>query len=45
MLEKPKGKRVSRYKKSSEESLSKLVPLNALNKNQELYLKALKNSK
>jgi len=45
MLEKPKGKRISRYKKSSEESISKLVPLNALNKNQELYLKALGNSR
>jgi phosphate starvation-inducible protein PhoH and related proteins len=45
MLEKPKGKRVSRYKKSEEESQSKLVPLEALNDNQKLYLAALKKSK
>ena len=45
MLEKPKGKRISRYKKSGEESFSKLVPLEALNDNQKLYLSALKSSK
>jgi phosphate starvation-inducible PhoH-like protein len=45
MLEKPKGKRISRYKKSGEENFSKLVPLETLNKNQELYLKALRGSK
>lgn len=45
MLEKPKGKRISRYKKSGEESFSKLVPLEALNNNQKLYLSALKSSK
>lgn len=44
MLEKPKGKRVSRYKKSEEESQSKLVALDALNDNQKLYIKALKES-
>lgn len=45
MLEKPKGKRISRYKKSGEESFSKLVPLEALNNNQKLYLSALKSSR
>lgn len=45
MLEKPKGKRISRYKKSGEESFSKLVPLEALNDNQKLYLSALKSSR
>lgn len=44
MLEKPKGKRVSRYKKSEEESQGKLVMLDALNDNQKLYIKALKES-
>ena len=44
MLEKPKGKRVSRYKKSEEESQGKLVTLDALNDNQKLYIKALKES-
>jgi len=44
MLEKPKGKRVSRYKKSEVESQSKLVPLEALNDNQKNYLAALKKS-
>lgn len=44
MLEKPKGKRVSRYKKSPEENQSKLVTLEALNDNQKLYLQALKTS-
>jgi phosphate starvation-inducible protein PhoH and related proteins len=44
MLEKPKGKRVSRYKKSEEENHGKLVALEPLNKNQGLYLQALKTS-
>jgi phosphate starvation-inducible protein PhoH and related proteins len=44
MLEKPKGKRVSRYKKSEEESLGKLFSLEPLNDNQKLYLHALKTS-
>lgn len=44
MLEKPKGKRVSRYKGATEENQSKLVALEALNDNQKLYLNALNTS-
>jgi phosphate starvation-inducible protein PhoH and related proteins len=44
MLEKPKGKRVSRYKKSEEENHGKLIALEPLNDNQGLYLQALKTS-
>lgn len=44
MLEKPKGKRVSRYKGATEENQSKLVSLEALNDNQKLYLQALSTS-
>ena len=44
ILEKPKGKRVSRYKKSEEEGRSKQVILKPLNDNQALYLKALNSS-
>lgn len=44
MLEKPKGKRASRYKGATEENQSKLVSLEPLNDNQKLYLQALSNS-
>lgn len=44
MLEKPKGKRQSRYKKAEEEATTKLVSLQPLNDNQALYLKALHSS-
>ena len=44
MLEKPKGKRASRYKGATEENQSKLVSLEPLNDNQKLYLQALKKS-
>ena len=44
MLEKPKGKRQSRYKKADEEAVTKLVNLQPLNDNQGLYLKALNGS-
>lgn len=44
ILEKPKGKRISRYKKSEEESVSKLIDLEPLNENQKKYINALKTS-
>ena len=44
MLEKPKGKRVSRYKKAEEEATGKLVNLTPLNDNQRDYLNSLKTS-
>lgn len=44
MLEKPKGKRISRYKKSEEEAEAKLFDLTPLNENQRLYLDALDKS-
>ena len=44
MIEKPKGKRQSRYKKADEEAAGKLVSLQPLNDNQDLYIKALHGS-
>jgi len=44
ILEKPKGKRVSRYKKSAEEGNARQVTLVPLNDNQAKYLKALNSS-
>jgi phosphate starvation-inducible PhoH-like protein len=44
MIEKPKGKRQSRYKKADEEAVTKLVNLQPLNDNQRLYLGALETS-
>ena len=44
MLEKPKGKRVSRYKNAGEEALSKVFDLQPLNEKQKLYIDALKHS-
>lgn len=44
MIEKAKGKRQTRYKGAETESLSRIVELSPLNKNQELYLNALKTS-
>ncbi len=44
MLEKPKGKRQSRYKKADEEAVGRLINLQPLNDNQGLYLKALNGS-
>lgn len=44
MLEKPKGKRQSRYKKADEEAVAKIWDLKPLNDNQSLYLRALHNS-
>lgn len=41
ILEKPKGKRQSRYKRSEEEGSSRQVFLKPLNDNQEKYIKAL----
>jgi phosphate starvation-inducible PhoH-like protein len=44
MIEKPKGKRQSRYKKADEEAVTKFVNLQPLNDNQRLYLGALETS-
>lgn len=44
MLEKQRGKRVSKYKGAEEESVSKLVSIYPRNENQKLYLDALKSS-
>lgn len=41
-LEKPRGKRVTKFKGATEEAVSKTVPLTALNDNQKLYIDALK---
>jgi len=41
VLEKPKGKRVSRYKKAEEEAVAKVTNLDPLNDNQANYVKAL----
>lgn len=45
MLEKAKGKRVSRYKREPEEVKSKLCELVPMNDNQKSYINALKNHK
>ena len=44
MLQKPTGKRVTRYKNATEEGEAKLFLLQPLNRNKELYLEALENS-
>ena len=44
MIEKPKGKRVSRYKKAPEEAAARVFDLYPLNENQRLYIDALKSS-
>lgn len=44
MLEKPKGKRVSRYKNAPEEGSTRVVTLYPMNETQEHYLEALKKS-
>jgi len=44
MLQKPTGKRVSRYKKAEEEAAGRIFDLQPLNENQKLYLDALRNS-
>jgi phosphate starvation-inducible PhoH-like protein len=44
MIEKPKGKRQTRYKNSEGEAATKLVNLNPLNDMQAMYLKALQAS-
>lgn len=44
MLEKPKGKRQSRYKNADEEATTKLVSLQPLNDTQKDYINALKTS-
>jgi len=43
MLQKPTGKRVSRYKKAEEEGAAKVSNLTPLNENQELYINAFKH--
>jgi len=45
MIEKPRGKRVSRYKGAKEEGNSKVRVLEPLNDNQKKYINALKTSK
>jgi phosphate starvation-inducible protein PhoH and related proteins len=44
MLEKPKGKRATRFKGAEQESVSRTVPLKPLNDNQAQYLKHLATS-
>ena len=44
MLEKPRGKRISRYKKAGEEAVGKIFDLQPLNAAQALYLEALKSA-
>ena len=43
-VEKPRGKRVTKYKGAEEESVAKLVPILPRNENQRTYLEALKKS-
>lgn len=42
-LEKPRGKRTTKYKGAAEEATSRLAPLVPLNANQKLYIDALKD--
>lgn len=42
MLEKPKGKRISRYKKAGEEAATRIFDLQPMNEKQRLYIDALK---
>lgn len=44
MLEKPRGKRVTKYSHAAEEGAGKLAPLIAQNDNQREYIKALKTA-
>lgn len=44
ITEKPRGKRVTKYKNAEEESVGKLVPVLPRNENQRSYLEALKKS-
>lgn len=44
MIEKPRGKRVTKFKGAEQEGAMRTVPLKPLNDNQALYLKALNNS-
>jgi len=44
ITEKPRGKRVTKYKNAEEESVGKLVPILPRNENQRSYLEALKKS-
>lgn len=44
MIDKPKGKRVSRYKNAEGEATTKLVNLSPLNDNQKDYINALKST-
>ena len=44
MLEKPRGKRITRYRNSEEEGVGRVVNLQAMNENQKTYLKALKTA-
>lgn len=44
MIDKPKGKRVSRYKNAEEEATTKFVNLSPLNDNQKDYVNALKST-
>lgn len=44
MIDKPKGKRVSRYKNAEEEATTKFVNLSPLNDNQKDYINALKST-
>ena len=44
IAEKPRGKRVTKYKGAEEESVGKLVPILPRNENQRTYLDALKKS-
>lgn len=43
-LEKPRGKRATKFKGAADEAVSKTVPLVPLNDNQKLYIDALKTS-
>lgn len=43
-MEKPRGKRVTRYRNSEEEGAGRVISLQALNDNQKNYMKALKTA-
>ena len=43
MIERPKGKRISRYKKAGEEAATRIFDLQPMNENQHLYIEALRN--
>lgn len=43
-MEKPRGKRVTRYRNSEEEGAGRVISLQALNENQKDYMKALKTA-